>query len=265
MTVIGSFLVNGLERIHDIPLDSRPNYGDTGDQFSSTIIAGLLSRAVADGLARIGSEYAVSTNVGKATNVTVCREGWCTQGPLLGYKNGYKGSFILNCTHEDCRGAWDRLLAGSVEVASLVKNNTSNRSIPITSFLQPENIDEIWTRIDMPAKRYGYGYGFVDGKLTSVIISATVLIFEAVIIIIHCVFVVVKGQNFNFIGNLSDLLELALRSKLLDGGLGDTGNIILKEDLSRKVIRARAMEQADGGERLELQVNERKRESEAKG
>jgi len=182
-TVLANFINDGMRKYKEQELGlAWPAYGQSV----------MLSKAVADGLARIGSEYRVNYVVNRET--TICRKGWCSRGPFL---NPPLGPSILNGTVAEYDTYYPRLLP----------NNTGQI---LESFPEPADIGDVWTRISFPVKRYGYGWGF--GTVT-IKVATAVLILHAAIIIIHSCILIFTGRSYSYASSLGELLALAFNSK----------------------------------------------------
>ncbi|KAL9618839.1 MAG: hypothetical protein Q9160_006498 [Pyrenula sp. 1 TL-2023] len=220
-------------------------------------VASILSRALSDGISRIGSQYGiygdplgdVTDYWGQSNQAIVCRDGWCSEGaPFVGYNPltfKWTGGtpFMLNWTC-DVIGQW-------TNESSLLNPSECQH---LHSFPQPENVEQNWTRITMPLYRYGYGYGFRSQSGTPVILGAAILLFDALLVLIHCGLVIFHGRSFNFIQGLGDLLQRALRSVLSAPFLSDVSK---KTSMWAKQMRVQARYGADGRGHLEMIVSPR--------
>lgn len=210
----------------------RVNGGDT------YLISNLLSRAIADGIARIGSEYSFFDWASQG-EVTVCRNGWCSRGPVIFDSSPQITNWTCTMLMQ-YRGFDEPCL----DPSKMLSN----------SFPQPANVDQNWTRITMPIHRYGYGYGFSGAEGgTPVKIAAAVLLFDALIILLHCGFVIFYGQSFAFTESLGELLRLALRSRPTAAASADDTTTSDKS-IWTKPTRIRAVHGNDGRDRLEMLV-----------
>lgn len=213
---------------------------------SSAIVIRLLSVSLADGLSRIGSEYRVRLDDGEtipwnrldSRNVTVCSNKWYSQGPSFYFFFGQH--MIFNWTYEQL---------GQFTNSYSIKNNFGKTGPVMESFPEPENVDQVWTRVDLQLKRYGYGYGF---ESASVITAAVILVLEGVVILIHCLVLVIHGKVFNFMDTLGDLTALCLGSGTDRNPRGSSVKINSKTWW--QPVSLRAADSADGTSRLELCV-----------
>ncbi|MCJ1398406.1 hypothetical protein MMC11_001604 [Xylographa trunciseda] len=183
-TVLTDLLDSGMQNYHGIWPQSAQSL--------------ILSKVVADGLARIGSEFRVSNATAIAMNdITVCRQGWCSQGPFS-YQS--QGPMIGNGTWRD----YQDISNGGIEDAP------HPDSPVLRSFPQPNDIDTAWTRVSFPIERYGYGWGF---NSVAIIVAAAVLLFHALVIAIHCCILVFTGYHYKYAATLGELVALALGSQ----------------------------------------------------
>lgn len=223
--------------------EDEPNY--------TLDVASFLSRAISDGISRIGSRHDIYGDyLGDTVNypdqtrqAIVCRNGWCSEGaPYVGHDQlafNWTGGFpiMLNWT---CGmiGQW-------IKQPSLLAPHCQN----LHSYPQPESVAQSWTRITMPLYRYGYGYGFGGASGAIVKLAAAVLLFNALLLLTHCGFILFHGQSFSFLQSLSDLVQLALRSRITAAFLTDVTN---KTSMWARKMRVRAIHGADGTSRLEM-------------
>ena len=190
---------------------------------TNLVISLLLGKAVADGLARIGSEYTLNYNNGSASpsgsaptfgNVAVCRDGWCSSGSFV--KNYWGFPSILNGTCQEYGGCFQAKavpLDGQLlyETINLVKPIGPDGQI-LKSFPQPPDIHENWTRLSFPIKRYGYGYAF---DTVTIKLAAAVLFIHIFVAVVHICILVVGRRHSSFIGSLGEFVALALKSNSL--------------------------------------------------
>jgi hypothetical protein len=166
--------------------------------FEATI-SQILAKTIADGLSRIGAEYAADhfNRVYSLKEITVCDENtqWCSQGPWFPYPS-LPLAVVVNSTYEE---------APETQGYSL----TEHESDPILrSFPKPADADKQWTHISLPIRNYGYAYTFSG---ITMYLSVALLCFHAAIVLAHVLYrVVFDCQTFDFGESLGNLLVLAL-------------------------------------------------------
>jgi hypothetical protein len=232
-TVIESFVDDGLK----VLTDARGSYLNQ----LPAALALILSKGITDGLSRIGSEYVVNSYLDtylRSNNVTVCREGWCSQGP---YAKAPTGPAILNGTFDDYMLYFDSDMPAIYDRPFL------------TSFPAPHDIDEKWTRISFRVKRYGYRYGF---DTSAVKIAAAILLLDVAIVLVHSVATIVDGRTFGYGQSLGELLALAVNSPPTKGfNSGPEG--ISSSSAWRKTTSVERCAAEDGlNRRLQIVVDE---------
>ncbi|MCJ1384980.1 hypothetical protein MMC17_008098 [Xylographa soralifera] len=201
----------------------------------------ILSKVVADGLARIGSEFRISNATTNDMNdITVCRKGWCSQGP---FSHQSTGPMIGNGTWRE----YQDFSNGGIEDAPFPSSPV------LRSFPQPDDIDTAWTRVSFPIERYGYGWGL---NSTTIIVAAAVLVLHALVMVIHCCVLVFTGYHYKYAGTLGELIALALGSQqpasLTSTSAGISNGVTWKRAMA---IREVSEEGSKTG-RLELVVGE---------
>ncbi|MCJ1292310.1 hypothetical protein MMC34_003860 [Xylographa carneopallida] len=201
----------------------------------------ILSKVIADGLARIGSEFRISNATTNDMNaITVCHKGWCSQGPFSRLSTG---PMVGNGTWRE----YQDFSNGGIEDAQYPDAPV------LRSFPQPSGIDTAWTRVSFPIERYGYGWGL---NSTTVVVAAAVLVLHALIIVVHCGVLVATGYHYRYAGTLGELLALALGSRQ-PAALVSTCAGISKGGTWKLVVAVREVrEQGSKDGRLELVAGE---------
>jgi hypothetical protein len=169
--------------------------------FEATI-SQLLAKTIADGLSRIGAEYAADQfdRVYSLKEITVCDEKtqWCSQGPWFPYPS-MPLAVVVNSTYGEVFETQGYSLTGR-------KSDQILRSFP-----KPADADKDWTHISFPIRNYGYAYTFSG---ITMYLSVALLCFHAAIVFAHVVYrVAFDCQTFDFGESLGNLLVLALGDK----------------------------------------------------
>ncbi len=210
-------------------------------EYPGTVESIILSKAIADGLARIGSEYRVNPLYSYEREVTVCRNRWCSSGAFV---NPGMDPAILNGT-----------------VGQYSSYTRDLRTLPWTdedqllqSFAEPANVDDVWTKISFPVKRYGYAWSF---DTVTIKIATAVLMLHALIIIIHSCVLLFTGRSYAYASSLGELVALAFNSRP-PAALRSTSVAIGKgASWARSTaVRESHGQEKDGVDRLQLVVDE---------
>ena len=169
---------------------SSPGYPGFGQ-------SGMLSVAVANGLAAIGLEF--------TQNVTACSGGWCSQGPYYTRGTGYT---IFNGTGEEGITACEYDSRRQLYPAK----SPTDSSLILQSFKEPSKSfrDSQWTQVSFPVFKYGYGWSFTP---VTIKIATAVLMLHALFIIAHVSYIILSAQSYTFARDLAELLALALESR----------------------------------------------------
>lgn len=212
--VLDALLISGIKRIGEASISSSSNstFNSTSaslnaaHKYLESTIAQLLAKSIANGLSRIGAQYAADrfSNAISLNEITICNEDtrWCSQGPWLA--NGFMPLAVVANTSRH-------------EVVSYFSQSFTtepyyswwNDSSPIMRpFSKPVDADVKWTRIEFPVRRYGYAYA-LQGITTY--LSVALLCLHAAIVVVHVVYrVAFDCQIFDFGGSLGSLLLLAM-------------------------------------------------------
>ena len=163
---------------------------------SQTFASILFAKILPDGLARIGSEFSITN--GRSGNLTVCRDEWCSQGPVM--RSGPE-LLVENVTLE----GWYPFGIG---------NRAGSENVPILrSFPKPADASAQWTKVSLPMHRYAYRWGFSS---TISKVAAATLLLHAFVAIVQCVILLVDGTSYNYAASLGELIALALGSRAPD-------------------------------------------------
>lgn len=214
--VLDNLLQSGITALED---DLSKRNTNTTSEFSreykyfETTISQLLAKTVANGLSRIGAQYAADRFIDHISlnNLTICNQKtrWCSEGPFLTAR--YMPLAVTANTSREESYLYHR-------PGSATSNSPSWFHDPnpiMRSFPMPVNAEEMWTRIDFPVRKYGYGYAF-QGVTTY--LAATLLCFHAIIVVVHVVYrVAFDAQNYEFGGSLGSLLLLAMGDRVAAG------------------------------------------------
>lgn len=201
----------------------------------------ILSKAFADGIARIGAEYRVHPLMPKHRNVTVCRNKWCSSGP---YINPGIEPKVLNFTWDEWREKSSELTYGQWQEGAQL----------FQSYPEPDDLATQWTQLSFPMKRYGYAWSF---STKTVKVATVVLMLHTLIIAIHCFHLLFVGRSYNFASSLGDLIALALNSHP-PAALSST-SVAIKKDSNwarRTAVRELQGLEKDKVDRLELVADE---------
>jgi hypothetical protein len=188
--------------VDDITSSNSSTTPNRAYMYFEATIAQLLAKTIANGLSRIGAQYAADHFVGQmsANTLIVCDDEthWCSEGiwypyrrmPLAVVPNMSRSELILYFDGEYARLGW---------------NDTTPT---LRSFAKPADADEKWTRISFPVKNYGYGYSFQG---ITMYLSVALLCLHAAMVLAHVVYrVAIDCQTFDFGGSLGSLLLLAM-------------------------------------------------------
>ena len=189
-SILAQFLRDGAAKAPD-----NAGYDVTIGKVSGIMEATLLSKAIADGLSRIGAEYRVNPLRGIERNATMCHNGWCSSGP---FAIAQSRPTILNSTYSE-----GREFLGDFAYIDM------DESTMLHSFPEPEDASSVWTRVSFPLSHYGYAWSF---NTKTVKIATANLMLHALIIVIHCCFLLVSGRSYFYASSLGDLIALALNS-----------------------------------------------------
>ncbi|KAG8532966.1 uncharacterized protein KY384_001748 [Bacidia gigantensis] len=186
-TVMTQFLDAGMKQY-------VANVDPTDKYFPSFGHSLMLSIAVANGLSAIGLEY--------QHNVTMCRKGWCSQGPFYSRSQEF---VVANSTNEH-----DNLACGDMG-SPMPGSNEGNRSRLLHTFAEPDEAfrNAQWTQLSFPVFKYGYGWGFDS---ITVKVATAILLFHAMMILTHIVLSLYFGGSESYANGLAELLALALQS-----------------------------------------------------
>lgn len=213
-----------------------------GVEFLMSVHSSLLSRVVADGLARIGAEYSVNPRTPDQRNVTICRNRWCSSGPYLSPLSKPK---ICNGTKSE----WFNYFATEFRYGYREPDNQLLHSYP-----EPKDIATSWTRVAFPVKRYGYAWSL---EPTTVKIATVVLMLHTLIIIIHCCYLILTGRCYSFASSLGDLVALALNSQQPAAFKSASVGIGKSTSWSRPIsVRESQGHEKDAVDRLEMVADE---------
>jgi hypothetical protein len=164
-------------------------------------ISQLLAKTIADGLSRIGAEYAAdhfdSNPLHSLNEIAVCDEKtkWCSQGPWFPDFH-LPLAVVVNSTYGETPETQGYNLTG----------NDSDHIL--RSFPKPADADKQWTHINFPIRNYGYAYTFSG---ITMYLSVALLCFHAAMVLAHVVYrVAFDCQTFDFGESLGNLLVLAL-------------------------------------------------------
>lgn len=80
----------------------------------------------------------------------------------------------------------------------------------LQSFAEPANVDDVWTRISFPVKRYGYAWSF---NTVTIKVATAVLLLHAVIILVHSCVLLFTGRTYAYASSLGELVALAFSSQ----------------------------------------------------
>jgi hypothetical protein len=182
------------------------------DYFEATI-AQLLAKAIANGLSRVGAQYAADNFIKEVSNneLAICNEKtrWCSQGPWLAGRE-----MPLVVTTNTSRAAAVQYFSQSF--MTNLSSWKSDETPIMRSFPKPVDADANWTRIEFPIRRYGYAYAF-QGITTY--LSVALLCLHAAIVLAHVVYrVAFDCEVFEFGGSLGSLLTIAMAEKAPTGG-----------------------------------------------
>lgn len=245
-TVLAQLLQDGAAKAGPDPMgDFAPALN-----FPSSVQAVILSKAVADGLSRIGAEYRVNPLVSSARNVTVCRNEWCSSGIFV---NPPIGPGILNGTVANWNDYFEDFSYGDWPDDEQI----------LHSFSEPENVDSVWTRVSFPVKRYGYAW---SSNTVTVKVATAVLMLHVLVIGIHCCFLLITGLSYSYASSLGELIALALNSRPPTVLKSASVAIVKSASWTRPTaVRETPGRQEDAVDRLELVADEDIGESVEKG
>lgn len=124
------------------------SYSESGSSTEPVLLSQIISSAVADGLARIGSEFRVDSS--RKGTVVACYHGWCSH-------------YLLKESHD------------------------LDEDDALDTFPEPADIETKWTRVSFPVNRYGYGwkYNTVTAKVATafLILHAIVILIHCCVLI----------------------------------------------------------------------------------
>lgn len=121
----------------------------------------------------------------------------------------------------------------------------------VKSFPQPANVEQEWTRISFPIKRFGYGWGL---NTTLVKVAAAILILHAVMILLHCINLILTGQRYSYASSVKELITLAMNSR--PSKALDSGQSIFGRPWAQKTVVREELGAPDGMTRYEIVVGE---------
>lgn len=218
-----------------------------GERFDGTNIYGgiiqsiILSKAFAEGIARIGAEFRVHPLTPDQRNITVCRSKWCSSGPYL--NPGTKPK-IFNGTWSEWRDYAPELGYGQWQEGLQL----------FRTYPQPDDVATAWTRLSFPMKRYGYAWSFSTKTVKA---ATAILMLHTFIIAIHCCYLLFTGRSYNFASSLGDLVALALNSQA--PAALKSASVASDKGASwarQTTVREYQGREKDGIDRLELVTNE---------
>jgi hypothetical protein len=237
--VLDSLLQFGITMLNTSALPKPP------DRYFEATISQLLAKSIANGLSRIGAQYAADRfQAGVSLNeLTTCdtKTNLCSENVWVAGMSHMPLAEIWN------KSRWD------------IFKEASNRDIddksPLQTFAKPATADTDWTRINFPVRRYGYAYAFQG---ITMYLSVALLCLHAAIVLAHVVYrVAFDCQTFDFGGSLGSLLVLAMGDKAPKGNLWKKRVAVVPygtvKDASRYKIEvvdngSREDEEDDGGD-----------------
>ncbi|KAH7414148.1 hypothetical protein DE146DRAFT_750318 [Phaeosphaeria sp. MPI-PUGE-AT-0046c] len=206
--LLDALLQYGLQTVNNTVKPSSNSNSSMSDHtypYFAATISQLLAKTIANGLSRIGAQYAADHFVGSisANNLTICNDktAWCSEGPWFP-RRVMPLAVVPNISRENSYLYFDPQLDASWW------NDTS----PILhSFPKPAGADEKWTRISFPVRNYGYAYSFQGIVMY---LAVALLCLHAAMVLAHVVYrVAIDCQTFDFGGSLGSLLVLAMGDK----------------------------------------------------
>jgi hypothetical protein len=208
--VLDALLQFGIKTINTSALpDTSISKGMPAYSYFEATISQLLAKSIANGLSRIGAQYAADRFMGAISEneLTTCddKTGWCSQGPWMA---DYTMPLAVIANMSRSELAHDASRGGD--------DSWYNDHSPRRSFPKPANADAEWTRISFPVRRYGYAYAFQG---ITMYLSVALLCLHAAIVLAHVMYrVAFDCQTFDFGGSLGSLLVLAMGDKAPAGG-----------------------------------------------
>ncbi|KAF2833185.1 hypothetical protein CC86DRAFT_365141 [Ophiobolus disseminans] len=209
--VLDAVLQNGITTIKEASERKMSNAtlvsADMNRYFAATI-SQIFAKSVANGLSRIGAQYAADRfNKRFSMNeLTICntKTRWCSAGPWIA--SGYMPLAVTaNSSRYDVSNLFSIGWTSKTDTTPLMR-----------SFPMPLDADEKWTRIHIPVRRYGYAYAF-EG--VTMYLSVALLLFHTAMVVIHVMYrVFIDRKSFQFGGSLGALLQLAMGDKAPSGG-----------------------------------------------
>jgi hypothetical protein len=211
--ILDALLQFGIKTINDSTRpDTHISKGQPAYSYFESTISQLLAKSIANGLSRIGAQYAADHFMGTTSEneLTTCNDktGWCSQGLWIA-----SDEMPLAAVPDKSRAIFFSYVGGGIGVDASWYNDTS----PVRrSFRKPASADADWTRVSFPVRRYGYAYAFQG---ITMYLSVALLCLHAAIVLAHVVYrVAFDCQTFDFGGSLGSLLILAMGDRAPGGG-----------------------------------------------
>jgi hypothetical protein len=199
--VLDSLIQFGITMLNTSALPKPP------DRYFEATISQLLAKSIANGLSRIGAQYAADRF---RKDVSLNELTTCDTKTNLCSENVW----VAGQSHMPLAEIWDKSRWDIFKEAS---NDDIDDKTPLRTFAKPENADTDWTRLDFPVRRYGYAYAFQG---ITMYLSVALLCLHAAIVLVHVVYrVAFDCQTFDFGGSLGSLLVLAMGDKAPRGNL----------------------------------------------